>query len=136
MISAALGITALIFTLGVIGSQVIQRATDKVFEERRRTAEHLANHLDSALAGDAANIRLLAQSSLVRANGQNLGQAKHLMRETYPQMLVFTNSLLLVDQSGQVVWSEPERPGYLGLRPPLPSICLRPLTPAGGRRVA
>lgn len=115
MISAALGITALIFTLGVIGSQVIQSATDKVFEERRRTAEHLANHLDSALAGDAANIRLLAQSSLVRANGQNLGQAKHLMRETYPQMLVFTNSLLLVDQSGQVVWSEPERPGYLGL---------------------
>lgn len=115
MVSAALGITALIFTLGVIGSQVIQSATDKVFEERRRTAEHLANHLDSALAGDAANLRLLAQSSLMRTDGKNLGPAKHLMKETYPQMLVFTNSLLLVDQSGRVIWSEPERPGYLGM---------------------
>lgn len=114
MISAAVGIAVLVLALGIIGTQILRDTTNKVLEERRRTAEYLASYLDSTLAADAARLGLLARSILMQPEMANQEQFRRFIRETFAQMQIFRYSLLLVDPQGNVILSEPGRPGYVG----------------------
>ena len=100
----ALGATLMISN--IIGSREF---SNRVFKERQRLAEALADNLDNVLTSHLARLQDLALRVRPSLEKGDLRAVKIALREAYVRSL-FSEGSFLLDRTGNLVWAEPKAP--------------------------
>ncbi|MDO8569097.1 MAG: cache domain-containing protein, partial [Dehalococcoidales bacterium] len=107
----------LMFGVGVfsfLGMRAVSRATETMLQDRLTTAYLVADYLDESLS--RAFTELKATAGVVdidAANGKLVTQINTL-EDTYSRLAMHTYGVYLLDQSGQIIWSESDSPVKIG----------------------
>ncbi len=106
-------LTTLGLLLGVgvfssLGMRAVNQATETMLQDRLTTARLVADYVDEALGRALTELENTAQ--LIESDGAegNLELQIEALEDTYSRLSIYTQSIYLLNESGQVIWSEPE----------------------------
>ena len=106
----ALGTAGLFLGTGVfsfLGIMAVNQATETMLRDRMTTVQLVANYVDEALSralNELNDIAKLIENEGVQHEPGNLIQ---ILESNYSQLSIYTNSYLLLDKNGNVIWSDP-----------------------------
>jgi predicted DNA-binding protein len=90
-----------------LGMRAVNRATETMLQDRLTTAHLVADYVDEAL--ERALDELEDTALAVRASGSinDLERQVQALKTTYSQLSIYTRSVYLLDESGEIRWSNP-----------------------------
>ncbi len=108
----------LLFGIGVfsfLGMRAVNQATETMLQDRLTTARLVADYLDEKL-GHALN-ELKDTVQMIESDGarDNIELQIETLEDTYSRLSIYTNSIYLVNEQGQIIWSRPETPRVIGI---------------------
>ena len=113
-------LTTLGLLLGVgvfssLGMRAVNQATETMLQDRLTTARLVAAYVDDAL-GHALH-ELENTAHMIESDGakNNLELRIEALEDTYSRLSIYTHSIYLLNDRGQVIWSKPETPGAEGV---------------------
>jgi len=100
----------LLFGVGVfssLGMRAVNQATETMLQDRLTTARLVADYLDEALGRALMELRKTAQ--LIESDGaaDSLEPEIEALEDTYSRLSIYTHSIYLLNDRGQVIWSKP-----------------------------
>jgi signal transduction histidine kinase/HAMP domain-containing protein len=106
-------LTTIGLVLGVVvfsslGMRAVDQATERMLQDRLTTAQLLADYVDEALG--RALIELQDTAQMIKSNGttDDLEPRIKALEDTYSRLLIYTQGIYLINETGQIIWSQPD----------------------------
>ncbi len=106
-LAISIGFLTLFGTFSVISERALQDSIDKLLEERLAITQLIADQIDNLLT-DAIFELERANPLFVDENGELGASALATLSQTYRQIGMFPDGIVLLDQNGRVLGSQPE----------------------------
>lgn len=106
-LAITIGFLTLFAAFSVISERALQDSIDKLLEERLAITQLVADQIDNLLA-DAIFELERANPLFVNENGELGASALATLSQTYSQIGLFPDGIVLLDQEGRVLGSQPE----------------------------
>ncbi|MFQ6121445.1 MAG: ATP-binding protein [Dehalococcoidales bacterium] len=103
-----LGLLLGIGVFSSLGMGAVNKATETMLQDRLTTARLVADYLDEALGRALVELKNTAQ--MIESDGakDNFEPQIEELEDTYSRLSIYTHSIYLLNERGQVIWSEPE----------------------------
>ena len=111
----ALGLFLVVAIFSATGIRAVDQATEIMLQDRLTTAHLVADYIDEALGRALFELKTTAQ--MIESNGTK-SELEHQIEDlekTYSRLSIYTNSIYLLSEEGQIIWSKPESPGAVGI---------------------
>ncbi len=91
-----------------LSMRAVNQATEAMLEDRLTTAHLVADYLDETLGRALTELEEVAQA--IEINGVNTNLEVHLeaLNEMYHRLSIYTHSIYLINEQGQIMWRKPE----------------------------
>ncbi|MBI2987747.1 MAG: HAMP domain-containing protein [Deltaproteobacteria bacterium] len=109
LLLVGLWMIALVIILMISNFMGSRELSDRVFRERQRLAQALADNLDNILKSHLVLLQDVAFRARASLEKRDLGAVKVALREFYVRSL-FAEGAFLLDKGGKVIWVEPRYP--------------------------
>jgi len=112
-------LTTLGLLLGVgifsfLAMRAVNQATEAMLQDRLTTARLVADYLDEALGRALTELKNTSQAIEIDGAKGNLEPQVEILEDTYSRLSIYTHSIYLLDEQGQIIWSKPENLGVVG----------------------
>ncbi|MEE9400030.1 MAG: GAF domain-containing protein [Dehalococcoidales bacterium] len=105
-----LTILGLILGIGVfsfLGIRAVNQATEAVLQDRLTTAQLMADYIDEALGRALTELKNTAQSIDSDRSIAYIESQVEALKETYSRSSIYTHGIYLLNEQGQIIWSQP-----------------------------
>jgi signal transduction histidine kinase len=110
----ALGLLVGLSFFGLVGLQALEESTQRTLQERLTMARLVASHLDDILKHAIEELESIAGEDEIDVADGDMQPESDVLHDAYSELVIFTNSIFLLDSSGRVLLSEPYDEAVLG----------------------
>ena len=91
-----------------LGMRAVNQATETMLQDRLTTARLVADYVDEALGRALTELKSTAQMIESDRTKDELEAQMEALEATYSRLSIYTHSIYLLNERGQVIWSKPE----------------------------
>ncbi|MCP5099480.1 MAG: HAMP domain-containing protein [Chloroflexi bacterium] len=106
-LAISLGFLALFAAFGVLGERALQDSTDRLLEERLAITQLVADQIDGLLEEAILELKLANTLITLDDGNRDLSAAAEILAQTYGRVGLFSTGLVLLDNTGAVVLTNP-----------------------------
>ncbi len=101
--------------LSSLGMRAVSQATETMLQDRLTTARLVADYVDETLGRALTELKNTAQ--MIENDGvkDNLEPQIEALEDAYSRLSIYTHSIYLLNEEGQVIWSKLETTGIEGI---------------------